>query len=173
MAGTMLISTSPRSNGNSDDAASIVLDGLGRAASLICLHDPTIERCQGCLNCQKGKQCAIKDDFPELWRRVKDADTLVYFVPVYWCSPPGIMKDFIDRTVVDYGTGAMTGKAVHLVSIAQAAGFDPQEKIIEQWTSWLGGTSLKTKMRLIAFHTGELKANTSAVSKLKKLAASL
>jgi multimeric flavodoxin WrbA len=171
----LLISTSPRKGGNCDDAAKIVLDELtGKQcpAKSISLNRFNIERCRGCLNCQKGKKCPIDDDFPGLWDDVKQAETIVYFVPVYWCAPPGLMKDFIDRTVVDYQVdgGIMRGKQVHLVSIAQAAGFEPQEQIMDTWARWLGGSALKTKLRLIAFHTGELLKNASAVGKLKKLA---
>jgi len=173
MEDILLVATSPRKGGNSDDAAQLVLDRLrkkGRAAKLIHLHESRIERCRGCLNCQQGKQCPIDDDFPALWSLVKEARAVVYFVPVYWCSPPGLMKDFIDRTVVDYGAGAMRGKEVHLVSIAQAAGFDPQEQIVETWVGWLGGPALKTKLRLIAFHKGELAKNARAVDELEQFA---
>jgi len=173
----LLIATSPRKAGNSDDAAQIVLHELqagGRPAKLVHLHEFRIERCRGCLNCQRGMDCAIHDDFPTVWTLVKQAQTIVYFVPVYWCAPPGIMKDFIDRTVADYQeAGVMRDKQVHLVSIAQAAGFGPQEDIVDTWTRWLGGASLKTKLRLIAFHTGELLANPTAVSDLKHFAAKL
>ena len=177
MQEVLLIATSPREGGNSDDAAQIVYDELaakGCPAKLVKLHQHRIERCQGCLNCQRGKGCAIQDDFPALWNQVKQAARVVYFVPVYWCSPPGIMKDFIDRTVVDYQAGGvMRGKEVHLVSIAQAAGYGPQEEIVDTWTRWLGGSALKTKLRLIAFHTGELAANPGAVRELKEFAAKL
>ena len=174
MEEVLLIATSPRQGGNSDDAAQIVFDELkakGCTAKLIHLHEHRIERCQGCLNCQRGEDCNIEDDFPTLWARVKAASTVVYFVPVYWCSPPGLMKDFVDRTVVDYEAGGvMRGQEVHLVSIAQAAGFGPQEEIVDTWLCWLGGSPTKTKLRLIAFHTGELVVNTRAADELKELA---
>ena len=49
-----------------------------------------------------------------MWNDVKQSETIVYFAPVYWCAPPGLMKDFIDRTVVDYQIdgGVMRGKKV-------------------------------------------------------------
>jgi len=177
MEEVLLITASPREGGNSDDAVQIVFDELksrGRPAKVLSLREFRIERCRGCLNCQRGKDCTLEDDFPSVWGLVKQARVIVYFVPVYWCSPPGGMKDFMDRTVVDYlAGGVMRGKEVHLVSIAQAAGFEPQEQIIDTWICWLGGTSIETKLRLIAFHTGELAANAGAVNELKELAARL
>ncbi|MBI3987852.1 MAG: flavodoxin family protein [Lentisphaerae bacterium] len=173
MDNILLMTASPRKGGNCDDAARIVLDELDTRdfdARSFRLDEFRIERCRGCLACQRGQVCGIADDFQALWGLVKAAKTIVWFVPVYWCSPPGLMKDFMDRTVVDFAAGVMKGKAVHLVSIAQSAGYGPQEKIVSQWVRWLGGSSLKTKLRLAAFHTGELAANARAVNKLKKLA---
>ena len=173
----LLFVTSPRSRGNSDDAAQIVFDELaakGCPSKLVKLREHHVEHCRGCLSCQRGQDCEIEDGFPALWSQVKSAQKVVYFVPVYWCSPPGGMKDFMDRTVADYGAGGvMRGKEVYLVSIAQAAGFEPQEDIVDTWVRWLGGESLKAKLRLIAFHTGELTANTGTVDELKKLASAI
>lgn len=173
----LLLSTSPRSGGNSDDAAQVVFDELtdkGCSPKLVSLRDHRIEPCRGCLNCQRGQDCEIQDDFPTLWSQVKSAQVVVYFIPVYWCSPPGGMKNFMDRTVVDYAAGGvMQGKEVYLVSIAQAAGFEPQENIVDTWVRWLGGQPLQAKLRLIAFHTGELSANLSAIDELRELASAL
>lgn len=123
--------------------------------------------------CQQGGQCQIADDFSRLWEQVDAAAAVVFVVPVYWCAPPGLFKDVIDRTVAFYGSEPMKGKAIHLVSVAQSAGFGPQEEIIATWVRWLGGSALKTTLRLIAFHRGELARNASAARKLRKLGATL
>lgn len=172
MSNLLVLTTSPRKGGNCDDAARLLCDAAGIEAP-VALHSYNIKRCLGCLNCQQGKRCGIKDDFNTVWKQITKASTIVFIVPVYWCAPPGLFKDFIDRTVVAFGSATMEGKAVHLVSIAQSAGFEPQEKIIDTWVRWLGGSSLKTKLRLIAFHKGELVQNASAVGKLNKLGNSL
>ena len=116
MSEVLLFVTSPRSGGNSDDAAQILCDGLadgGCSPEMINLRDHHVERCRGCLGCQQGQSCEIQDGFPALWSQVKSAQTIVYFIPVYWCAPPGPMKDFMDRTVVDYlAGGVMRGKEV-------------------------------------------------------------
>jgi hypothetical protein len=64
-------------------------------------------------------------------------------------------------------------RAGRLVSIAQAAGFGTQEEIVDTWIRRLGGSAVKTKLRLIAFHRGELARNASAVNKLRKLGRAL
>lgn len=173
----LLFAASPRKGGNTDTAAATVGDAVaacGGTAEPVHLHEFRIERCTGCLSCQLGKRCAIRDDFQDVWRNVKRARKIVFFIPVYWCSPPGLMKDFIDRTVVDFQAGGvMAEKEIHLVSIAQSAGWEPQEKIVDQWVQWLGGSPPASKMRLIAFHKGELAENANAIKKLKKLGRAL
>lgn len=179
MPGMLLLNTSPRRHGNCADAAVLVQEALaarGGAAQLLHLADCDIKRCRGCLECQRGKRCGIRDEFGKPWSVVKQAATVVLFVPVYWCAPPGLMKDFMDRTVCDYAAGdggVMHGKQVHLVSVAQSAGFGPHEQIIGTWVRWLGGPKLTTRLRLIAFHRGELRANAAAVRKLQRLAGTL
>ena len=175
-AGFRAVVGSPRAGGNSDEGARIVSGAItsrGRNAGILRLRRLRIERCRGCLGCQRGRPCPIRDDFAAVWKRVKEAEATVFLVPVYWCAPPGLMKDFIDRTVVDYGKGAMRGKAVHLVSIAQSAGFGPHEAILDTWIRWLDGAPLRSRRRLIALEKGDLKANRSAVRKLRKLAEEL
>ena len=172
MSDLLVLATSPRKGGNCDDAARLLCEAVGSEAS-VALYDCDIKRCQGCLDCQQGKPCGIEDDFGALWERLKAASTVVLVVPVYWCAPPGLFKDFLDRTVVSFGAEPMKGKAVHLVSVAQSAGFEPHEKIIDTWVRWHGGSALKTTLRLIAFHRGELLQNGSAVKKLKQLGRTL
>ena len=168
----LVLATSPRRRGNCAAAAEVLCRALG-AHEPVSLCDYSVQRCRGCLKCQQGRRCGIKDDFRKLWRRIEAASTVVFMVPVYWCSPPGLFKDFIDRSVVFFSSAPMKGKDVHLVSIAQSAGFGPQEEIIATWIRWLGGPPLRSKLRLIAFHRGELLRNASAVRKLKQLGASL
>lgn len=168
----LVVATSPRRNGNCDAAARVLCQALG-GSTAVALHDFKLERCQGCLKCQQGRRCGITDDFNRLWRQVAAASTVVFVVPVYWCAPPGLFKDFIDRSVAFFGSEPMKGKTFHLVSIAQSAGFDPLEQIIDTWIRWLGGRPLKSRLRLIAFHRGDLLKNASAVRKLHRFGVTL
>ncbi len=172
MENTLILAASPRKGGNCDFAAQLLCETAGLNKPLA-LYDYDLKRCRGCLNCQQGKKCGIKDDFKRVWETFDKASAVVIVAPVYWCGPPGLFKDFIDRTVVFFGSEPMKGRKIHLVSVAQSAGFDPHEKMIETWISWLGGSPLKTKMRLIAFHRGELEKNTSAIRKLISLGKNL
>ena len=64
------------------------------------IADYNIEHCIGCGRHWKLQRCVIQhDDLPELLNKWREADLLIVSAPVYWLSPPGVMKDFIDRTV--------------------------------------------------------------------------
>jgi multimeric flavodoxin WrbA len=45
-----------------------------------------------------------KDDMPALLEKFKNADAYVIVSPTYYGMPPGILKNFIDRTDVLFGT---------------------------------------------------------------------
>lgn len=172
MHSPLILTTSPRPNGNSDDAAQMLSKELNNHP-VTTLRNFNIQHCIGCLDCENSATCGIQDDFNKVWQTFRTAKTVVLIIPVYWCAPPGLCKDFIDRTVAFFDEEPLKGKTVHLVSIAQSAGFELQEKMIEKWVVWLGGSKLRSKTRIIAFHQGELLKNKSAIRKLKQLASSL
>ena len=60
----LVISTSPRRNGNSKLLADAFANGTrqaGNSVENISLHDKTICFCKGCLSCQKSQRCVIHD----------------------------------------------------------------------------------------------------------------
>ena len=61
----LILSTSPRKNGNSEMLAREFARGAeeaGHNMELLSLHDKTIGFCKGCLACLKAGHCVIKDD---------------------------------------------------------------------------------------------------------------
>lgn len=58
----LILSTSPRKNGNSEMLAREFARGAeeaGHNVELLSLHDKTIGFCKGCLACQKTQRCVI------------------------------------------------------------------------------------------------------------------
>lgn len=55
--------------------------------------------------------------------------------PVYWLNPPGIMKDFIDRTVSLFNrpTPPFENRKVVLVTIAAEDGFELHSELLSSW----------------------------------------
>ena len=73
----LIISTSIRSNSNSELLAKSFADGAkesGNNVELVSLKDKTIGFCKGCLACQKLGRCVIMDDANEITEKMLNAE---------------------------------------------------------------------------------------------------
>jgi len=96
----LIISTSPRKNGNSETLADAFLNGVkdgGNTVEKISLYDKSIGFCKGCLACQKTKRCIIHDDADTIVQKMLIADALVFATPIYYYEMSGQMKTMLDR----------------------------------------------------------------------------
>ena len=97
----LVISTSPRKNGNSALLAEEFARGAadaGHRVEIISLRDKNIGFCRGCYGCRSGA-CVLKDDMAEVLQKMIDADVIVLASPVYFYSIDAQLKALIDRTV--------------------------------------------------------------------------
>lgn len=96
----LVISTSPRKNGNSDALADAFIRGAqqaGNQVEKINLYDKTIGFCKGCLTCQSTQRCIIDDDASAIAQRMLTADVIVFATPIYYYGMCGQMKTLLDR----------------------------------------------------------------------------
>lgn len=96
----VIISSSPRKNGNSETLAKELAKGAadaGNQVEFITLKDLKLEFCRGCLYCQSHDRCVISDSVNGLLESVQNADVLVFATPVYYYSVSGQLKTFLDR----------------------------------------------------------------------------
>lgn len=96
----LIISTSPRKNGNSAALAESFAKGAadaGNTVEMISLHDKTIGFCKGCLACQRIGRCVIHDDADTIAQKMLKADVLAFATPVYYYEMCGQMKTMLDR----------------------------------------------------------------------------
>lgn len=96
----LVISTSPRKNGNSDALADAFIRGAqqaGNQVEKINLYDKTIGFCKGCLTCQSTQRCIIHDDASAIAQRMLTADVIVFATPIYYYGMCGQMKTLLDR----------------------------------------------------------------------------
>ena len=172
----LIIQGSPRKNGNTEFACRYVADRLGGTfeVSFVNLYDLDIHRCTGCRACMKQGCCVItEDDFPALWRKVEETDRIVLAAPVYWYAPPGLMKDFIDRTHTAFrDSGHLSGKTACLITVAADSGFETCETIMASWLGYYG-TAVEKKLRLIAREAGDLAKKAANLKQLDELVDSL
>ena len=99
----LILSGSPRRNGNSDILCDEFMRGAkeaGNDVEKIRVADKKIGYCTGCYYCQKSEgECSIKDDMAEVLQKMIDADVIVLSSPVYFYSIDAQLKAVIDRTV--------------------------------------------------------------------------
>jgi multimeric flavodoxin WrbA len=101
----LIISASPRKNGNSDLLCDRFAQGAkksGNNVEKIFLAAQNIGYCRGCGVCNTTHKCVQKDDMAQLLDKLVNADAIVLATPVYFYSMDGQMKTFIDRTVPRY-----------------------------------------------------------------------
>ena len=101
----LAVNGSPRgSKGNTEVILQAFLNGAieaGAEAETIYLKDKTILHCIGCFTCwiKTPGVCVHKDDMPEILERMRGADLMVYAMPLYVYTVPGLFKDFLDRLI--------------------------------------------------------------------------
>lgn len=101
MKNVLIISTSPRKNGNSEMLAASFAKGVSEAGNnveIVSLTDKKIEFCRGCLACNKTLRCVMHDDADMIREKMLEVDVIVWATPIYYYSISGQMKTMIDRS---------------------------------------------------------------------------
>lgn len=105
MKNVLIISASPRKNGNSNMLCDRFAQGAeesGHNVEKVFVAGKNIGYCRGCGVCNNTHKCVQKDDMTEILDKMVAADVIVLATPVYFYSMDGQMKTFIDRTVPRY-----------------------------------------------------------------------
>ena len=100
MKNILILSASPRKNGNSDILCHQFMKGAenaGNQVELISLYDKNIGFCRACYACFKTGKCVLKDDMAEILDKIQAADVLVVATPTYFLTMNGKLKNTIDR----------------------------------------------------------------------------
>lgn len=118
----LILTASPRNNGNSTILALKAAEGVNAAggeADVVPIGKLKIAPCNACDACRTEPEagCVIKDDMQPLYKKIEDAQGIIFATPVYWFNVSAQMKLFIDRTyaVHDEGRYALTGKDVGVI----------------------------------------------------------
>lgn len=105
MKNVVIISSTPRINGNSELLATEFAKGAkatGKNVDVINLRDYKLNYCIGCYSCHKTGKCIHKDGMNEISQKLINANVIVFATPVYFYSMSGQLKVFIDRLVPTY-----------------------------------------------------------------------
>ena len=101
MKNIVIITGSPRKNGNSDLLAKAFMEGAKEAGHNVFLFETENKKLTSCIACDtcftKGKACSISDDFNEFAPTLENSDAIVFCTPLYWFTFPSKIKIVIDK----------------------------------------------------------------------------
>lgn len=100
MAKILLISTSPKKDGNTVQllsAAAGVIEERGGETELYSFAKRQFGACRACNACAKIGRCAIDDDGNGVIEKVKAADGMIIGAPVYFGTARGDAMNFLQR----------------------------------------------------------------------------
>ena len=134
----LIISSSPRKDGNSETLAAAFAKGAreaGNQVETVYLREKQVGFCKGCFACLKLGHCVIQDDAVEIAAKMHDADVLVFATPVYYYSVCGQLKTMLDRANPLFGSDYAFTEA-YLLATAAGDGrstFDGAKKAVQGW----------------------------------------
>jgi multimeric flavodoxin WrbA len=134
----LIISSSPRKDGNSETLAAAFAKGAreaGHQVETVSLREKQVGFCKGCFACLKLGHCVIQDDAVEIAAKMHDANVLVFATPVYYYCVSGQLKTMLDRANPLFDTDYAFTKAYLLATAAEDTPetFAGTEKAVQGW----------------------------------------
>lgn len=148
----VVVTSSPRKNGNSEVLAKKFAEGAvaaGNEVKFVAVRDIDLKFCTGCLYCNSHDRCILNDGMNALYADFQNADVLVFATPIYYYSVCGQLKTLLDRLNPLF---VRDNKFKHVYLLATAA--DTEESAmdgavidIQGWIDCFVGVSLKGVIR--------------------------
>lgn len=120
----LVLTGSPRKNGNSNTLASEFIRGAEEAGHEVVRFDAAFKEvhpCIACNQCGMNGPCVFKDDFEFVRRHIADAGCVVFATPMYYFGISAQLKAVIDRFYAINGEIHRPKKAVLLMTYANTA----------------------------------------------------
>lgn len=96
------ISCSPKIDGNTITLVQKVLDGAKEKGALTTLYTVSgkdISPCQGCRACVGKGICKIDDDMQDLYKKMLEADGIIFGTPIYVYNMTAVTKAITERII--------------------------------------------------------------------------
>ncbi|WP_294435295.1 flavodoxin family protein [uncultured Victivallis sp.] len=117
----LVITGSPRKNGNSSTLAEHFIRGAEEAGHEIVRFDAAFKEVHPCIACNKcgmNGECVFKDDFEFVRKHILDAGMVVFATPMYYFGISAQIKAVIDRFYAINGSIHVPKKAALLMTYA-------------------------------------------------------
>ena len=122
----LAISGSPRKQGNTEILLNEALKGAGSEgaeAELYSVSGKRIEPCDACLSCRKTGKCHIDDDMQDLYKKMLEADGVIFGTPIYLYAMTAQTKAIMDRTfALNHDQTSLANKIGGVVVVAASLG---------------------------------------------------
>ena len=141
----LVITGSPRKNGNSATLADHFIKGAKEAGHEVVRFDAAFKKvhpCIACNSCGMNGPCVFKDDFEFVREHIISADCVVFATPMYYFGISAQLKAVIDRFYAINGSIHVPKKAVLLMTYANTAPSEavPIKSHYEVLLNYLGWT---------------------------------
>lgn len=161
----LILSSSPRRNGNSDSLSNEFMRGAierGNKVEKIFLRDKKINPCTGCSVCSRDKMpCPQKDDAAEIIAKMLEAEVIVMATPVYFYAMSAQMKTLIDRCCGPYTE--MKNKEFYFISTAAEESPEIMDRVVANFKGFLDCLENPVIKGTIfcggVWHAGEIKGS--------------
>ncbi|MDO4576129.1 MAG: flavodoxin family protein [Planctomycetia bacterium] len=117
----LVLTGSPRPNGNSNTLAEHFIRGAKEAGHTVVRFDAalrTVHPCDGCNTCGMNGPCVFQDDFAFVRQHIVDADLVAFATPMYYFGISAQLKAVIDRFYSINGQIHVPKKAVLMMTYA-------------------------------------------------------
>lgn len=146
---------------------------LGAETELVLLREKKIEYCDGCCECEEGGksvgECHINDDMQELYKKLDTADGIILASPNYFENVSGLMKNFMDRSLVFYSPRMekLKGKLGGIIAVGGSSSHDVTERLKVFFSAY----SIKVVgvVEAVASSAGEISKDKKALDAARKL----
>ena len=140
----LVLTGSPRKNGNSNTLADYFIKGASEAGHQVVRFDAAFKNvhpCTGCNACGMNGPCVFKDDFEFVRQHLVDADVVVFATPMYYFGISAQLKTVIDRFYALNGQIHRPKKAALLMTYANTAASEAEPikshyKVLLNYLGW-------------------------------------
>lgn len=125
----LVITGSPRKNGNSNTLADNFIKGAEEAGHSVVRFDSAFKNVHPCVACNKcgmNGQCIFKDDFEFVKENIVDADAVVFATPMYYFGISAQIKAVMDRFYAINSQISKPKKAVLILTYADTSAKEAQ-----------------------------------------------
>ncbi len=134
MKKVLIINGSPRKKGYTSELIDTIRCNLNEKINVDIFecHVAKVQFCMDCRHCEKNYSCIIDDEMQVLYKKIEEADVLIFATPVYFYTVSAQLKTVIDRLQVYFfrhiknQNKSMKAKAGYILTVGGAKPYPSQ-----------------------------------------------